>query len=192
MNATSPPPLSATELTADQRLLISLSGLLEYPGPTYPEAVQIAEASLKETYPDVLPLFEPFSTVIQKLSMVDIEEAYTRSFDFSKTCALAVGWHLYGEDYKRGDFLVKCRDLLRQFGIPETGELPDHLMYLLVLLSRMENSMAEAFGAQYIAPAVSKIVDGLSQKNSPYEAVLKTISQLMVKRYVVTPKGESL
>ncbi len=42
------------------------------------------------------------------------EELYTRTFDLNPVCALEIGWHLFGEDYERGAFLVRMRDQLRR------------------------------------------------------------------------------
>jgi nitrate reductase molybdenum cofactor assembly chaperone len=110
-------------------------------------------------------VFQPFLDFVQTAPLSDQQEAYTRTFDFNPASSLEVGWHLYGEDYARGDFLVKCRDLLADYGIPESAtELPDHLMYLLQVLAAMPPDVAQAFGSQYVARAVDKLVPGLASK----------------------------
>ena len=67
-----------------------------------------------------------------------LEELYTRTFDINPVCSLETGWHLFGEDYNRGAFLVRMRGLLRQHGIEEGAELTDHLESALRVLSVME------------------------------------------------------
>jgi len=43
------------------------------------------------------------------------------TFDINPACALEVGWHLFGEDYMRGQFLVRMREELSKYEI--AGEL---------------------------------------------------------------------
>ena len=65
------------------------------------------------------------------LDDTQLEELYTRTFDLNPVCTPEVGWHIYGEQYRRGRFLVQARELLKIVGVDERGELPDHLMSLL-------------------------------------------------------------
>ena len=70
----------------------------------------------------------------EQLGSTELEELYTRTFDINPVCSLEVGWHLFGEDYNRGAFLVRMRGLLREHGIEEGAELPDHLESVLRVL----------------------------------------------------------
>src|SRR6266568_3182701 len=55
------------------------------------------------------------------------QELYVQTFEFNPACTLELGWHLFGENYERGEFLVRMREQLRRHGIAESNELPDHL-----------------------------------------------------------------
>ena len=43
------------------------------------------------------------------MSVEDLQELYTRTFDWNPDTSLEIGWHLYGENYERGEFLVEVR-----------------------------------------------------------------------------------
>jgi nitrate reductase delta subunit len=159
----------ASENETAPSVLTFIAQLLAYPDSSVLVNRQvIAEdcfVALQNDTEGLAQLFQPFVAFVQTATISDQQEAYTRTFDFNPASSLEVGWHLYGEDYARGDFLVKCRDLLATYGIPEsTTELPDHLVYLLQVLAAMPPDVAQAFGSQYVARAVDKLVPGLDSK----------------------------
>ena len=102
------------------------------------------------------------------------QELYVQTFEFNPACTLETGWHLFGENYERGEFLVRMRAELRRHGIAETGELPDHLCHLLPLVGRMEAAEAAQLAREYIQPALAKIRSAL--KDNPYEPVLALLA----------------
>jgi nitrate reductase delta subunit len=95
-----------------------------------------------------------------------LQELYTQTFDWNPDTTLDIGWHLFGENYDRGDFLVKLRDALRRHSVPETGELPDHLSHVLCLLDEMPPEERTAFAAEFVAPALEKIGNGVAKSES--------------------------
>lgn len=98
------------------------------------------------------------------------QELYVQTFEFDPACTLEIGWHLFGENYERGEFLVRVRSELRRYDIPESTELPDHLTHLLPLLERMERLEAARFVGQFLLPALTKIASAV--KSNPYRDIL--------------------
>ncbi|MCA9842423.1 MAG: nitrate reductase molybdenum cofactor assembly chaperone [Cyanobacteria bacterium HKST-UBA03] len=156
-----------------------LSHLLDYPSHQTSELVQDTLIYLKDKHPDMVELFEPFAQTVAAMSISELQEAYTRVFDFSQETALEIGWHLYGEDYSRGAFLAKMREALSTHGVPEAGELPDHMTTMLLLLEKQDPESNEALVETVMQPALSKILDGLVKKESPYLALMTTIQQAL-------------
>ncbi len=113
----------------------------------------------------------------------DLEELYTRTFDINPVCSLETGWHLFGEDYNRGAFLVRMRGLLRAHGIEEGAELPDHLESALRVLEVMDESEAAGLAREFILPALLKMRAGFEDGDNPYGAVLADIEQFLRRRY---------
>jgi nitrate reductase molybdenum cofactor assembly chaperone NarJ/NarW len=118
-----------------------------------------------------------FAGAIEGMSPVELEELYTRTFDWNPDTSMELGWHLYGENYERGEFLVRVRQLLRRYGIEESEGLPDHMTHVLPLLERMPAEEAAEFTAQFLAPAVRKIEAALSGTENPYLHLVRALAR---------------
>jgi nitrate reductase delta subunit len=101
-----------------------------------------------------------------------MQELYIQTFEFNPACTLEIGWHLFGENYERGEFLVRMRGELRRHGIAETTELPDHLTHVLRLIKRMEHDEAARLAGEAVLPALEKIQ---LPEDNPYRPVLDAI-----------------
>jgi nitrate reductase delta subunit len=113
----------------------------------------------------------------------EVEEMFTRTFDINPACGPEVGWHLFGENYSRGEFLVRMRQELRRHGLPESTELPDHLAHVLAVLARLTPDEADPFAERFVLPALDKMIAGLSGKDNPYEKLLEAVRRLTTVRH---------
>ncbi len=102
-----------------------------------------------------------------------MQELYVETFEFNPACTLEIGWHLFGENYERGEFLVRMREQLRRYGVTESTELPDHLVHLLALIERMERDEAAELAGQYLLPALAKIHAAV--KENAYEPLIAAV-----------------
>ncbi len=114
-----------------------------------------------------------------------MQELYIQTFEFNPACTLEIGWHLFGENYERGEFLVRMREQLRRHGIAETSELPDHLTHVLRLIGRMEHEEAARLAGESVLPALEKI---RLPEDSPYRPVLDGIREKLVADFPDAPR----
>ena len=171
-------------------VLESLGPILAYPRDGYRTAVTECRELLRDTDEEAAAAFDAFCSTTGDLSQTELEELYTRTFDLNPVSTLEVGWHIYGEQYRRGRFLVQARDLLQRVGIDEQGELPDHLMSLLPAVARIRPEDAAIFAGTYLVPAVDKMLSGLEGKENPYEQVLKAARRILGTFAVETQPAE--
>jgi nitrate reductase delta subunit len=154
-----------------------LAGILSYPQHNYKELASdflyLADNSLSPA-----KLLQKFKDLVKTKSLPEIEELFASTFEMNKNACLEIGWHLYGEDYNRGDFLVKMRQALQEFSIAESVELPDHLSHCLHLLAALEPPEAQIFSRSYILKALEKILSGLDNDN-PYHGLLQYLKMLL-------------
>ena len=113
------------------------------------------------------------------LTSNDLQELFTRTFDLNPVCALEVGWHLFGEEYERGAFLVRMRQALREHGIAEGGELPDHLASMLLLVTKLDADDSDVLVANALVPAVVKMLEPLEKSESPFLPLVKAIREVL-------------
>ncbi len=157
----------------------ALGRLFEYPGPDYREKIAACRAALERFRPEAAERVAQFEEAVSGFSLEELQELFTRTFDLNPVCSLEVGWQLYGEEYARGSFLVAMRRRLRDCGVPEKGELPDHLIHVLPLLEHMESGEAALFCAEFLGPAVRKMLASIEGKGNPYEAVMRSVQVLV-------------
>ena len=120
--------------------------------------------------------------------MDELQELFTRTFDLNPVCTLEIGWHLFGEDYQRGEFLVKMRGRLRERAIEESTELPDHLTHALRLLDLMEAEEAAEFVEELLLPALGKMHHGWKDNHNAFWPLLEATFTLLSSRYTYHPE----
>lgn len=136
----------------DATLFASLADAFTYPDEGTPARLRAASSALAASHPAVADALGALAGVAREGGPVALQEVYTHTFDLNPVCALEVGWHLFGESYKRGAFLVGLREELRRYGLSEAEELPDHLPTVLRLLV----AMGEAEDADLLATCVAR------------------------------------
>ena len=172
-----------------RQLLARLSRLVSYPGIGYQEDVEACATDLGRIDAAAQAAFQPLADDVRDLSIEALQELYTRSFDLNPVCTLDVGWHLYGEQYERGAFMVRMRQALACHGIVESGELPDHLSHLLLLTSRLDDAEAAGFVRDSLLPAIDKMLASLEKTETPFRALVATVRLVLVARAAAVPEG---
>jgi nitrate reductase assembly molybdenum cofactor insertion protein NarJ len=114
------------------------------------------------------------------------QELYVQTFEFNPAGTLEIGWHLFGENYERGEFLVRMREQLRRHRIAESTELPDHLTHLLPLIACMEHGEAAQFVGEFILPALTKIRSAIH--DNAYELVIAGIAEKLESDFPDAPR----
>lgn len=165
----------------------SLGGLLRYPDASFPEHLEACRKQVEQTDPKAAEEVKQFAEGVEGLSLEQLQELFTRTFDLSPVCSLEVGWQLFGEEYSRGTFLVAMRNLLRQNGIKESVELPDHLTHVLPLLDRLEDHERLQFNDKYLKPALTKMLAAFEGKQTAYTHVLRACDAMLLHSKAMTP-----
>ena len=168
--------------------ITGLIPLFLYPEEGYHELLkEIDPEGFNEDEKEQLGTFLSF---LKRSDLKVLQELYIESFDMNPSTTLDLGWHLYGENYNRGKFLVKVRNLMREKGIKESTELPDHLTHIIMVISRMESAEQNEFGKNYIIPALKKIAKGFENTDNPYKHLIKFINKFFQNQFLeVIPDG---
>jgi nitrate reductase delta subunit len=180
----------------ERTLLEGVASLLTYPGEDYHRMAEMCLArAVAEARPDDPEARTETGTLsdcvgaLSGLNLDEVEELFTRTFDLNPTCALDIGWHLYGEQYDRGDFLVSMRNALKEQGIEEVTELPDHLPNVLRLLARMPDEQAADLARSAVLPALGKMLTAFPDEGNPYRSLLVYLQTTLNRFFAVQAEG---
>lgn len=178
-----------------RELFDAMSALYAYPEPGYASRVERCIRLARLAAPDTAAELARFEQKIAGMPVEALQEQFTLTFDLNPACALDLGWHLFGEQYERGEFLVKMRRLLRHLNVRESVELPDHLTHVLAALGRMAPEEAEEFAAACLFPAMDKIRESLPGENAPFSLLFQATTRLLEEHFprpVAVPAGMRL
>jgi nitrate reductase delta subunit len=145
--------------------------LFEYPDGTWAgrlgrgREIITAEKQSAETLIDFLKFYREVSP----LPLSELEELYTRTFDLNPVCALELGYHLFGENYKRGELLASLRVAEADCEMDAGSQLPDYLPVLLRLIVRLkQDDLRRSLIGECILPALGKMKEALFEGANPY------------------------
>lgn len=152
----------------------SFADVLEYPGDDWTEHID----SLSETLRGETALFGHFDQFCLKtrpMSLIELQELYAQSFDLNPSCALEIGYHLFGEDYKRGAFLANLRETENPFDLGQERQLPDYLPVLLRLLVHLDDDdLRGSLAGHCLIPGLKKIIAAFKEQN-PFLELIKAV-----------------
>jgi len=161
-------------------ILVRLGRLVTYPRESYLEDVDATGEDLGRLDSELRAAFVPFGDAMRGLSTDQQQELYTRTFDLNPMCTLDLGWHLFGEQYERGAFMVRMRQALDRHCIVENGELPDHLSHLLQLAACLDPDAARALLDDALRPGLDKMLASLESADTPFKALLVTVRSVLL------------
>src|SRR3989338_4637823 len=142
-----------------------LADLFEYPQPGYIETVKGVQFYLKKNYPQASETLSSFSKTIFQMSVKDIQELYSRSFDVQAATTLDVGYVMFGDDYKRGELLVNLNREHRNVQNECGHELPDHLPNMLRLIAKLKDEkLVVELVEEILGPALLKMISDFDPK----------------------------
>lgn len=167
-----------------------LASALEYPGEDWDTRLDRCKQWLTIQEPDVAVQFIRFRRNIKDLSIEKMQELYTQTFDLNPVCTLDIGYHLFGENYKRGELLARLRETESKYELGQSNQLPDHLPVLLRLVAKLEDEeLRLALIGEILIPALGKMIEALSQTDNPYRVLIEVISNALKNE---VPEGSLL
>jgi len=126
-----------------------------------------------------------FAKKLEELSLSEQEELYTRTLDLSPLTAPYIGYHIWGENYQRGEFMAALNKEMRANDIDLEGELPDHLLPILRYLHTTSSPIPELI--EILDQSLNSMIKALKkgEKDNPYlflfEALIKSFGAVKVE-----------
>jgi nitrate reductase delta subunit len=156
----------------------TLADLLEYPGDNWRAALERCREQVTTEHSALASLLEEFHQSIEALTLAELQEKYTQTFDLNPVCTLEIGYHLFGENYKRGVFLANLRETEAPFDLGQQQQLPDYLPVLLRLLVKLPDmELREALISECMLPALDRMLAALTE--NLYGALLRIVQETL-------------
>ena len=165
------------------KVLDAFARLLSYPDQHTAQAAELLYIVLSGEIQAAADEISKFGYFLERSDSWQIEEAFTGTFDVNPACALEIGWHLFGEEYARGMFLVRMREELRKYDLPESTELTDHVSHVLAVVAAMPDDEAAKFVTACVQPAIEKMSLALTDKDTPYRHVIASLASVVETKW---------
>ncbi|MBM3800679.1 MAG: nitrate reductase molybdenum cofactor assembly chaperone [Acidimicrobiia bacterium] len=170
-----------------------LANLLEYPGDRDDWAECLERAESLSLAGSSHGLLRNFLRDVQSTPVPLLQECYTQIFDLNPVCTLEAGYHLFGENYKRGLFLANLSETEKRHNVALNGQLPDYLPALLLLLDRMpEDELRADLISQCMVPALERMSQALGKSESPYAHLIAAVGELLKSEAGQSPNAKAV
>jgi nitrate reductase delta subunit len=160
------------------RTLKVLSALLSYPTQELADAVPDIRVVLREDghlKPAQQDALEPLLAALATQDVYELQEAYIRLFDRSRSLSLHLFEHVHGESRDRGQAMVDLKAVYEAAGLVIDGsELPDFVPLFLEYCSLLPLDQARALLAEP-AHVLTALGERLRKKESHYAAVFESL-----------------
>jgi nitrate reductase assembly molybdenum cofactor insertion protein NarJ len=165
-----------------------IAGLFDYPDQNTEALIAETSELLAADYPETTEDFRRYAGSMPGLDLHGREEYFVRTFLVEALIPMDVGYLLFGEDYKRGNFLAFMQQEQVSAGNDLGSELADHLPNMLRLLPLMsDKNMAEELGCSILIPAVGEILKKFEQSDNDYRYAFTALMKVLESDFAGLP-----
>jgi len=149
--------------------LVVASGY-RYPSPGSLHALVSSVAALPRSVAQ--RALADFIDEVAQLELGEWEELHTRTLDLSPAFVPYVGHVVWGENYRRGEFMADLKGEMRRHDVDLAGELPDHIEPVLRYVAQAPEPLSDL--VDVLVGAVTEMASTLASadKKNPYRHLL--------------------
>lgn len=167
-------------------LFNSFAALMEYPESDVKQQAEQCLVQLQSVHPETAEVLEKFVRRLDQLSLDKTRELYTTTFDMQPVCYPYVGYHLFGESYKRGAFMAQLNEAYHARDYSAGLELPDHLSVILRFLGldaeNRDGELCQALIHNGVMPALEKMLKVFdAESENPYLGLVSALRLFLVR-----------
>ncbi|MBK5274843.1 MAG: nitrate reductase molybdenum cofactor assembly chaperone [Desulfuromonadales bacterium] len=117
-------------------------------------------------------------------SLATLQEEYVATFDFNPATAPYLGHHLFGDNQKKGGYMIMLKQEFERRGYTPSGtELPDHLSVVLGFLAHLareeEHGARQPFIAECVLPGVERMQTAFAARQDSHWNVLVETARML-------------
>ncbi|QWV95091.1 nitrate reductase molybdenum cofactor assembly chaperone [Geomonas oryzisoli] len=125
-----------------------------------------------------------FGEMLSDSTLAELQEDYVARFDFNPAAAPYLGHHLYGDNQKKGGYMIQVKQEYgrHDFEAP-VNELPDHLGVVLAFLAHLagrgEDAVRREFIEKLVLPGINKLLgSSVERDTSPWLTLVEAAELL--------------
>ncbi|MDD2899455.1 MAG: nitrate reductase molybdenum cofactor assembly chaperone [Desulfuromonadaceae bacterium] len=155
----------------------------------YPEEKQLLQVdyNLVRTFLNKMRLCSPiseFADFVDASSLAALQEEYVATFDFNPATAPYLGHHLFGDNQKKGGYMIMLKQEFERCGYTPVGtELPDHLSVVLGFLAHLSRQERQeprqSFIAECVLPGVERLHTAFAARQDSHWKMLVETARLL-------------
>lgn len=158
-----------------------LANIFRYPQNGYIEAVNECAEMLRISYPEAFEIYKEFLAKVNEKTLFEVEDLFSQTFHIQAVCYLDIGYVLFAEDFKRGDFLVEMKREQRDANNECGEELADNLPNVLSLLPLLtDDNLIEEMGVRVMIPALNKMLKEFDASRMALKTKLRKKKQKVI------------
>lgn len=164
--------------TKQKGIYLRLGDLLDYPDVHLSTHAARCMHLLTTELPEASLQMEKFLDFVGSTTQGRMEEIYTGTFDVSPTCFVFAGYMLFGETFKRGEFLVQLQERYQQHNFSVGKELADHIAVIFRFIATLDDGevLRKEIVEDCLLPVLEKMVSNFkvdTDRSNPYVHVLR-------------------
>jgi len=149
-----------------------LADLFNYPSIELADSLTAWENEKGTKTPGEKLVLKKFKEHIESKNIGEQQEYYSKTFDVNALCCIDIGYVIFGEDYKRGEFLVNMQNEQKNAGHQFETELADYLPNVLRLFYYHKNR-----------EFVDEIIDNFRSPDNIYRNLLVMLLEILKKDF---------
>jgi nitrate reductase delta subunit len=166
---------------SDRDAAAALGELFLYPRQDYRHLVGAARA-LCDAQCCVLTAqaLVAFDNAVGELSLDELQDLYTRTFDLTPRCVPYLSVHLFGaESFDRGRLMTGLDDAYRRAGFDRGSELPDHLGLVLRFATAFDETEWDELVTLCLARPLALMLGELQEAGNPFRHAVEAVRRAL-------------
>jgi nitrate reductase assembly molybdenum cofactor insertion protein NarJ len=168
-----------------------IARLFCYPDRDFREVIDLLHSELWEYGVKATELFLPVKEHFTDKPVSELQEYYITTFDVNAACYLDIGYVLFGEESKRGQFLLNMKSEQVKAENDCGTEFPDHLPNVLTLLPKIRDlQFREELVVIMLLPALGHMLENFRTDQNIYRnliMILITVLESSYKNSILEP-----
>jgi len=158
----------------------SASRIFEYPEASYLSRLAVFARDCERFVPSAVEPLRELHAALCQMTLDELRELYTQTFDLSPSCAPYLSVHLFGESsFKRARLMTGLAELYASRGVPPSQELPDHIGVVLSALESLDPMDQWEVVTHCLVGCLDKMQRELSRQSNPYAHAFAAVEELI-------------